>query len=450
MKIHHKITLVTSILFGLVFLISAIAIYTAFYNSSKQLFHTELARTAQIAGMFYLEKDELSKSQYQPIEEAFYNLSSDQRISIYDEQDSIAFDTEMATEELIVRRLDEIRRKGAMNFKKGLEYYHGLFYEDNQGDFVVLVKAESPLIQSQLEYLAIILISSFIIGMLILIFLTSRLSKLAYSPVRHTIQQVNNLNLNERPLRLEYKSTKDDLEELFGAFNSLLNEIEQTYDRQKNFVDYASHELKTPLAGIISHLEVSLQRLRTAEEYQNTTQTVLNEAERLREILKNLLTFSSINRVIHQKNSVRIDELLWDVIDQLSKKYDQNRFLVNVEVKPENIEVLKFNCNETLLSIALFNLMDNAAKFSDNQPVAIVLKPHNNQLILELRDKGIGIAQKDLQQISQAFYRAENAGKFKGSGLGLSIAFRILELHNINYTIDSHKNQGTHIKLEFS
>lgn len=450
MKIHHKITLVSSTLFGLIFLISAIAIYTAFFNSSKQLFHTELARTAQIAGMFYLEKDELTKSQYQPIEKAFYNLSKDQRISIYDEQDSIAFDTEQSMDAVVAQKLNDIRQKGSLNFKRGLDYYHGLFYEDNQGDFVVLVKAESPLIQSQLEYLAIILISSFILGMIILVILTSRLSRLAYSPVRHTIKQVAHLDLNKRPLRLEYRSTKDDLDELFEAFNSLLKEIEQTYDQQKNFVDYASHELKTPLAGIINHLEVSLQRQRSSQEYQDTTRVVLSEAERLREILKNLLTFSSLNRVIHQKNSIRIDELVWNVIEQLGKKYDESRFHVKVEVQPSYMEVLQFNGNETLLAIGLYNLMDNAAKFSGDAPVSLKLYRQENILVIELQDRGIGISPEELKKVTQAFYRAENAGNFKGSGLGLSIALRILELHNIDIDLQSDGSSGTFIKLFFN
>src|SRR5699024_8932991 len=133
----------------------------------------ELARTAKIAGMFYLEEDELTKAQYQPIADAFYNLSPDQKISIYDEQDSTAFDTEKNKSKTIIPRLDEIRQKGILNFKRGQDYYHGLFYEDNQGDFVVLVKAKNPLIQSQLQNLSLILVLSFLLGMTLLIMLTS-------------------------------------------------------------------------------------------------------------------------------------------------------------------------------------------------------------------------------------------------------------------------------------
>lgn len=449
MKIRHKLSFVSTALFGVVFLIISVIIYWAFDRSSKNIFYGELARTAKIAGMFYLEEDELTKSQFQPIADAFYNLSPDQEISIYDEQDSTAFDTEEYRSETAVLRLDEIRRKETLNFKKAQNYYHGLFYRDNQGDFVVLVKAQSPLIQDQLNNLMFILGLAFLLGMTMLVILTSSLSKLAYRPVRHTIRQVNTLDLNQKPLRLKYNSTKDELEELFEAFNSLLKEIEQTYEQQKNFVDYASHELKTPIAGIISQLEVLLQRKRTQDEYQETSGVVLSEAERLRDILKNLLTFSSLNRVMHQKQIFRIDELVWEVLEQLSKKYPIERFEVDLDIPAADFQVLEYEGNETLLSIALYNLIDNAAKFSGEQKVKIKLFLFDNNLNIEVLDHGIGISDRDLRKISQPFYRSQNATRFQGSGLGVSIALKILELHKVHFDVLSEEQKGTLIRLKF-
>lgn len=448
MKISQKITFVSTSLYAAVFLLVSGIIYISFYNSSNQIFYDELARTAKISGMFYLEKDELSKQDYKPIEESFYNLSSDQQISIYDEKDQIAFDTKTQDADL-ASKLNKIRQKGALNFKEGDDYYHGLFYIDNQGDFVVLVKAQSELIQNQLRDLLTILLIAFLAGMLILIALTSWLSKLAYRPVRNTIRQVNTLDLNKSPLKLEFKSTGDELEGLVNSFNGLLQEIEQTYRQQKNFVDYASHELKTPLTTMINRLEVNLQRVRKKQEYEETEQTVLKEALRLQNILRNLLTFSSINRVTHQKTKLRIDELIWNVLDKLSVHYERNRFKINLHISSENFDVLEFKGNETLLQMAFYNLMENAAKFSGNKRIDIILTRQNGRLHLSIRDQGIGTNQVDLGKIIQPFYRADNAGDFKGSGLGLGIAKRILELHQIDFSIQSKKEKGTTVVLTF-
>src|SRR5699024_3623405 len=240
--------------------------------------------------------------------------------------------------------------------------------------------------------------------MTLLIMLTSWFSKLAYSPVRHTIKQVNSLDLNQKPLKLTYSPTGDELEELFEAFNALLYEIEQTYEQQKNFVDYASHELKTPLSSIINYSELSLQRERSIEEHKETAKVVLEESERLHGILKNLFTFSSLNRVIHQKNKVRIDELIWKIMDQLAKKYNPQRFKIELNINPEDFSVLEFKANETLLAIALFNLIENAAKFSKENPVQLNFEKEENHLKLEILDQGIGISAADLKKIAQPFY----------------------------------------------
>ena len=187
MKIRQKITLISSVLFGVVFLMTSIIIYVAFYQSSKNIFFQELSRTAKISAMFYLERDELSQKGFKPIESAFYNLSAEQDVSIFNENGDIAFNTK-ELEQNWSESIEKIKQKGAVNFRDNDTYYHGLFYKDNQGDFVVLVKATNPMIQSQKKRLISILAISFCVAMLILIFLTSRLSKLAYKPVRNIIQ----------------------------------------------------------------------------------------------------------------------------------------------------------------------------------------------------------------------------------------------------------------------
>lgn len=448
MKIQKKITLISSLLFGCVFLISSLIIFTAFYQSSIDIYFRELSRTAQISAMFYLERDELSQKGFQPIQDAFYNLSSDQEVSIFNENGSIAFNTKELEKDWS-EKITQIKEKGNLNFREDDTYYHGLFYQDNQGDFVVLVKATNPLIQGQKNRLIGILAISFFIAMTILIVLTSYLSKLAYKPVRDIIKQVNRLNLNKTPLQLSYNSSKDELEELFQAFNSLLSEIETGYEQQKNFVDFSSHELKTPLASIINQLEIALKKERKNSEYQQTSARVLQEAQQLQQILEHLLTLSNLNRKIQYKEKLRIDEIIWQIIEKLSEVYPEEKFQVKLEVLPEDFSALQFKGNETLLYMALFNCIENAAKFSETKPVSIRIFKEKNQLHIEILDHGIGILEKDLKYINQPFFRGNNTSGFQGNGLGMSIALKVFQLHKIEYTITSKPQEFTKIQLQF-
>lgn len=448
MKIQKKITLISSLLFGLVFLVSSVIIYVAFYQSSKNIYFQELSRTAKISAMFYLERDELSQKGFQPIQDAFYNLSADQEVSIFNENGSIAFNTK-ELEKNWSEKITQIKEKGNLNFREDDTYYHGLFYQDNQGDFVVLVKATNPLIQGQKNRLIGILAISFLIAMTILIVLTSYLSKLAYKPVRDIIKQVNHLNLNKTPLQLSYNSSKDELEELFQAFNSLLSEIETGYEQQKNFVDFSSHELKTPLASIINQLEITLKKERENSEYQQTSVRVLQEAQQLQQILEHLLTLSNLNRKIQYKEKLRIDEIIWQIIEKLSEVYPEEKFQVKLEVLPEDFSALQFKGNETLLYMALFNCIENAAKFSETKPVSLRIFKEKNQLHIEILDHGIGILEKDLKYINQPFFRGNNTSGFQGNGLGMSIALKVFQLHKIEYTITSKPQEFTKIQLQF-
>lgn len=444
MKIQHKITWTTSVLFGSVFGVIAVLIYTAFIQSSERIFYKDLSRTAQISAMFYLEKDELNKSNFLQVQNSFYKLNPERKISIYDQNTTTVFNTEsqLDIDDAILNR---IGKEKTYNFSINDLYYHGLYYEDNQGNFVVVVSSKNTLIEEQKVSLLKILIISFCIGMLVLLLLTSQLAKYAYKPVRTIIKQVDKLDLNSSELLLSYPETKDELEELIKAFNNLLNEIKHSYQQQKNFVDHASHELKTPLASIINNLEVTLQRERTALMYKENAENVLQAAHKLEQILKNLLLLSGIKRNVQDKIAVRIDEIIWEIITNLQEKYPQ-RFNVELKISPDQMGLLTANVNETMLYMALFNLIENAAKFS-TESVIILLETADDKLKITIKDKGIGIPEDELLFLKQPFYRSSNVGSFEGNGLGYSIAVIILEAHQIKLDLESKLKQGTTISL---
>lgn len=449
MKIRHKITLISSSIFAIILGLTSVIIFNGFSESSKKIFYRELARTAKVSALFYLEEDELSKNKYTPISDAFYNLNSSEIISIYDENDSLAFDTK-PQEQSIQINLDDIRNGKINNFQVGDYFYHGLFYEDNQGEFVILVEAENPFFYNQQQYLLLILSIAFLVGMAILVVATNYLSRLVYRPVSNVIRQVNDLNLNKEPLSLVYPKSNDELEELFRAFNALLGEIERTYNIQKNFIDHASHELKTPLAGIINDLEITMLKERSTTVYQEKFKSIFSDAIRLKLILDNLLTLSGLERNKSKNlNLIRVDEVFWEVLEQLSKKYSPERFHVDFQVKPESFELLNIYSNETLLYIALYNFLDNAAKFSSEKIVNINLYINQGRLNLVIQDSGIGISEEELELLAQPFHRGKNAQQFEGNGLGLSIALKIMKLNNIVVQIHSELNKGTHIRIIF-
>jgi len=97
----------------------------------------------------------------------------------------------------------------------------------------------------------------------------------------------------------------------------------------------------------------------------------------------------------------------------------------------------------------LFNLVENAVKYSHGKTVKMVIFSQDNQLCMSIYDKGIGIMPEHLANISKPFYRADHTNQIEGSGIGLSIALRIMQKNHIEYKITSEVNVGTTVTLKF-
>ena len=153
-------------------------------------------------------------------------------------------------------------------------------------------------------------------------------------------------------------------------------------------------------------------------------------------------------KTIHQENETfRIDETVWDINDQIFETHEKQEIGIDLDVKNE--ELLSVKGNEVQIRLALYNLIENAVKYSEGNPIKISLSEVNNQLQIIIEDYGKGILKEDLNYIQQTFYRGKNVGNIKGSGIGLSLATIIFKQNNIQFTIHSEENSGTRITLLF-
>ena len=118
-----------------------------------------------------------------------------------------------------------------------------------------------------------------------------------------------------------------------------------------------------------------------------------------------------------------------------------------MEVTDEKL--LSVKGSEMQIQLALYNLTENAVKYSNKNPIRISLSEAHNQLQITIQDYGKGIQKDDLNLVQQTFYRGKNVGEIKGSGIGLSLATIIFKQNNIQFSITSEENSGTQITLLF-
>lgn len=447
MKIRNRLTLISSATFGFVFIIASVLIYSSFYNSSEKVVFKELQKTCLLSAIYYLEKDELPNYEHSAIKDQFEENIQNDIVRVYDEYNRIAFGNKEKDHNINARNLEFIRKNKRLSFKSNNHFYYGIFYKDNQGDFVVFVKTTSEVFNSQTNRLLVIMIVVLFGGLLLILLLSRFLSNIAYRPITEVINQVNKMELNSLDKPISSSNTNDEVQDLITTFNNLLSRLSDTFAIQKNFINYVSHEFKTPLASISGNLEVFAQKERTPEEYQKVTSEALENVYHIEEILNNLMMLSGLKTIHSDNETFRIDETVWNINDKIFEVYDNQEIKIDLEIADEKL--LSVKGSEMQIQLALYNLVENAVKYSNGNPIRITLSETNNQLQITIQDYGKGIQKEDLDLVQQTFYRGKNVGDIKGSGIGLSLATIIFKQNNIQFSITSEENLGTLITLLF-
>lgn len=447
MKVKTRLSLFCTLIFGIIFAIMSILIYCLFHNNTEKAIYNNLRKTAFISAWFYLEEDELSAKEFDKIRRQFEELVSDSGYQVYDSLNHIVHGSTLPV--IPTNILDRIKKDNKLSFETDEYLCYGIFYQDNEGDFIVIAKEKHTLFDRQVNMLIWILVPLFFVGLLAIILFSRWVASLAYRPFSDAISQVNNISTNNLNVQIKSPKTKDELQDLIETFNTLLAKISETVVIQKNFVRYVSHEFKTPLASMLGNLDLFAIKDREPSEYRALSDKLIRQILQMEEILDTLIIISDLKTDERELHQTRLDELLWEIINKLKDIHPSAKILVNIDIMPEDEALMLIDSDRTQLLIALINLIENAVKYSSKENVTAHLFKNENGLCLSITDKGIGIPSEQLAHISKPFYRANNTEETQGSGIGLSLALRILDKNNIRYTIESEINVGTHVTLFF-
>jgi heavy metal sensor kinase len=261
-----------------------------------------------------------------------------------------------------------------------------------------------------------------------------------------TAEQITGMRLDAR---IEVENPDDELGHLARTFNSMLDRLQRAVDELRRFTADAAHELRTPISVMQAEAEVALRQSRSADEYRRVIEVTLDESKRMGRLADRLLTLcrhdSGLQPMRHEE--VQFDALVRDVVDQ-----------VRVTAKDKGLELVIAPLAECViagddiqLSQLLFNLLDNAVKFSKpGGKVVVNEEQRNGDVQLVISDTGIGIPHTDLPHVFERFYRADKSrnGQTGGAGLGLAISKAIVEAHHGSIAIDSTLNAGTVVRVK--
>ena len=224
-----------------------------------------------------------------------------------------------------------------------------------------------------------------------------------------------------------------------------LRPIEKMLDDQKIFVASASHELRTPLANLKTAIEVTLKMGSLPyKKIKDLLESNLEDVNTLEKLTNGLLIVEKYDNGldINSLQEVRLDKVIEDSISRLKILAKNKNVVISHKLKP-----LSTMGSEEALKEMVDNLLENSIKYNKVKgKVEIGLSARQNNLLLVIKDTGIGIAKNDLPKIFERFYRADNSRSktvTKGYGLGLSIVSEIVKQHRGEIFVDSTINNGS-------
>ena len=338
-----------------------------------------------------------------------------------------------------------IRERKYLELQEQNRQLVGIYYPDNQGDFVIVVSATDHEGLVRLNQLKLILIPGFLICLIIVFFSGRFFANNALGPITKITKRTNEITGSNLHLRLDEPTGNDELTELTHTFNQMLNRIELVFESQKTFVQHASHELRTPITSMLVELDVVLEKERSIEEYRQTLQSVLNEVEKLNSLTTGLLNLAKSSSDDPQfiQDPIYLDELLIDVKQTIEKQVPTSVIVLDLKLW-STANAYLIHGNNPLLKIAFLNLVENASKFSNHKPVQLKLDAQQGSLIVAVIDEGIGISESDASKIFDPFYRSTQAMAYPGFGIGLSLTQKIIHLHKGAIQVKANEGkQGT-------
>lgn len=309
--------------------------------------------------------------------------------------------------------------------------------------YVIIHKPMSDISKSAdsllgITYITLVLL--IFLSLIILLFFT----EIFYIPLKKIIAATEQYASGNYHYELNVESA-DEMGYLAATLNYMASEIAQSEDTQKKFVANVSHDFRSPLTSIKGYLEAMLDGTIPPEMHEKYLNIVLNETERLTKLTNGLLTLNNLNTkgMILERIDFDINQMIKNISSTLEGTLKAKDIILDLILTGE---IMYVNADMSKIQQVLYNLLDNAIKFSNtNSTITIETREKNNRIFISVKDNGMGIPKENLKLIFDRFYKSDlSRGKDKkGTGLGLSITKEIIHSHGENINVISTEGVGS-------
>lgn len=446
MKIRDKIvTYFSTVVIALVG-VTFIVIYFLFAAYREEEFQQQQKEKIKYTIRLLGEYKELSENLADIMDELSIHDFYDEKMLVFNQDKKLLFSS-----------IDDLEIEGYRSILEEISE-ENRWYETKQGDYDIVAlytlsgkkpyyaisKAYDNFGYTKLNFLRNLLIIIFIIITIVVVMLAVFLSHKIAQPITKLTAKLTDIDFSkERTPDIHVSSTTLEINMLTKRFNELKKRTNEAFSFQKHTVQHISHQLKTPIAVLVTELEKITKAIQD-DEIKKRLNTQVVKAKSLGEVINSLLEIARIESGQQiNKQAIRIDELIFDVIEELAIVYPDFEFNVNYNPISLDGDRLELTVNVNLMRQAFLNLLSNCVAYSTT-PKAFVSIDASNESNLEItfNNDGNKIQKQEERFLFHHFFRGENSKKVVGFGLGLVLTKKILELNNgtISYEYDNGNN----------
>lgn len=445
MNIRSKILLYFSTLSISIVGIAFIIIYSLFSNYRTQEFQQRIKDKTITTVKFLVEIEQIDRNLLQTMDEYTINNLYKEKILIFDHRKKLIYssvdDTKIKYQSSILRDLDDTNPM-IEAIEDNYDVVGVAFHFANK-NYYGIAKAYDEFGLDKLSYLKSIFIVIFILFSSVILITSYLISKQITQPINLMASELKKINLDSQNSMLTIPDSRDEIHILASRFNELMTRLNDAFAFQKHAIHHISHELKTPIAVLVSNFE-KMENEKNIEVLRAMLANQKEDTKNLGDIINALLEISKVetgNKL--ETENVRIDELIFDMVDELKHLHEDFTFEVELDESISHEESLLIKGNEKLLRLAIMNLATNCIRYSDNRKAKFRIYLDENELHLDAINHGKIINDHEKQFIFQHFFRGENSKEQRGFGLGLVLINKIILLHHADISYSSADNINT-------
>ena len=328
-----------------------------------------------------------------------------------------------------------------------------LYYDTRLQDEDDWIRGIYPLgkVQKEIETFWNIAIALSVLFLIFVVIVGYRIIKNAFKPVK----QISNTALEIKRSkdfsnRIELEDSNDDeIHKMASTFNEMLDTVEEVFIHEKQFSSDVSHELRTPITVILAQSDYALQYSDTFEEAKESLEVINRHAKRMTNLINQIMELSKLERQKEiEKEKINLSNIVLQLLEDYKPLLESKNLNLIYNVEKD----IRIQGNKIMLERVFLNILMNAVKFTKTN-IEVSLTREDKTAVLKIRDNGIGISEENKKFIWERFFQvndSRNKEENKGSGLGLSMVKKIVDLHSATIDLESELEQGTCFTIKFN